>query len=129
MDQSSIVQMIEYMKSPDSVDQVWKLDTILQQCEMLAEHINAYVQTDKVRDYQMLNEHSTPHEHNGTQMLPPHHLYQHLNELQKMLVNFIQTWEPIVDQLGIPQFGSAKGMITMADDFDAPLEDFREYME
>jgi len=25
--------------------------------------------------------------------------------------------------------GSAKGLITMADDFDAPLEDFREYME
>ncbi|NJO82758.1 MAG: DUF2281 domain-containing protein [Blastochloris sp.] len=24
--------------------------------------------------------------------------------------------------------GSAKGMIHMADDFDAPLEDFREYM-
>jgi len=28
-----------------------------------------------------------------------------------------------------PQFGSAKGMILyMADDFDAPLEDFEEYM-
>lgn len=26
------------------------------------------------------------------------------------------------------QFGSAKGMITMADDFDEPLEDFKEYM-
>ena len=26
------------------------------------------------------------------------------------------------------QFGSAKGMITMSDDFDEPLEDFREYM-
>jgi antitoxin (DNA-binding transcriptional repressor) of toxin-antitoxin stability system len=25
--------------------------------------------------------------------------------------------------------GSAKGMIWMADDFDEPLEDFREYME
>lgn len=28
-----------------------------------------------------------------------------------------------------PQFGSAKGLITMADDFDAPLMDFEEYME
>ncbi len=29
-----------------------------------------------------------------------------------------------------PKFGSAKGVILyMADDFDAPLEDFREYME
>lgn len=26
-----------------------------------------------------------------------------------------------------PQFGSGKGLITMSDDFDAPLEDFEEY--
>lgn len=26
------------------------------------------------------------------------------------------------------QFGSAKGLITIAEDFDEPLEDFREYM-
>jgi len=26
------------------------------------------------------------------------------------------------------QFGSARGMIQMADDFDAPLEDFKDYM-
>ena len=26
------------------------------------------------------------------------------------------------------QFGSAKGLIEMADDFDEPLEDFKEYM-
>lgn len=26
-------------------------------------------------------------------------------------------------------FGSLKGKIKMADDFDAPLEDFKEYME
>jgi antitoxin (DNA-binding transcriptional repressor) of toxin-antitoxin stability system len=26
------------------------------------------------------------------------------------------------------QFGSAKGLIVMSDDFDAPLEDFKEYM-
>jgi antitoxin (DNA-binding transcriptional repressor) of toxin-antitoxin stability system len=26
------------------------------------------------------------------------------------------------------RFGSAKGLIQMADDFDAPLDDFREYM-
>lgn len=30
----------------------------------------------------------------------------------------------------VPQFGIAKGAIlTMASDFDAPLEDFKEYME
>jgi prevent-host-death family protein len=28
-----------------------------------------------------------------------------------------------------PQFGSAKGLITMSDDFDEPLEDFEEYMK
>jgi antitoxin (DNA-binding transcriptional repressor) of toxin-antitoxin stability system len=27
-----------------------------------------------------------------------------------------------------PRFGSARGLITMAEDFDAPLEDFEEYM-
>jgi prevent-host-death family protein len=27
-----------------------------------------------------------------------------------------------------PQFGSARGKIFMADDFDAPLSDFEEYM-
>jgi len=27
------------------------------------------------------------------------------------------------------QFGSAKGLVTMSDDFDAPLEDFKEYMQ
>jgi hypothetical protein len=34
------------------------------------------------------------------------------------------------DQKGkvIPQFGSAKGKITMSEDFDAPLDDFKEYM-
>jgi antitoxin (DNA-binding transcriptional repressor) of toxin-antitoxin stability system len=26
-----------------------------------------------------------------------------------------------------PQFGSAEGLVVMADDFDAPLEDFNEY--
>ncbi|AFZ00171.1 type II toxin-antitoxin system Phd/YefM family antitoxin [Calothrix sp. PCC 6303] len=28
-----------------------------------------------------------------------------------------------------PRFGSAKGLITLSEDFDEPLEDFREYME
>lgn len=27
------------------------------------------------------------------------------------------------------EFGSAKGLISMAPDFDQPLEDFKEYME
>ncbi len=28
----------------------------------------------------------------------------------------------------VPQFGSAKGKYTLANDFDAPLEDFKDYM-
>ncbi|MFL6212813.1 MAG: type II toxin-antitoxin system Phd/YefM family antitoxin [Blastocatellia bacterium] len=28
-----------------------------------------------------------------------------------------------------PQFGSAKGLITMSDDFDEPLQDFEEYLK
>jgi hypothetical protein len=27
----------------------------------------------------------------------------------------------------IPRFGSARGLVRMSDDFDAPLEDFEEY--
>lgn len=29
----------------------------------------------------------------------------------------------------VPQFGSAKGKYTLSADFDAPLDDFKEYME
>ncbi len=36
---------------------------------------------------------------------------------------------PFSSSKPIPQFGSARGMIQMEDDFDAPLDDFREYME
>ena len=36
---------------------------------------------------------------------------------------------PRVRPKGTPQFGSAKGQIWMSEDFDAPLEDFKEYME
>ncbi|HKQ04117.1 MAG TPA: DUF2281 domain-containing protein [Blastocatellia bacterium] len=36
---------------------------------------------------------------------------------------------PIATAKSRPQFGSAKGLITMSDDFDEPLEDFKEYME
>ncbi len=41
---------------------------------------------------------------------------------------------PIAKIVGIPKkkkqrvFGSAKGLIKMADDFDAPLDDFKAYM-
>jgi hypothetical protein len=32
------------------------------------------------------------------------------------------------EQKKIPVFGCAKGQFRMADDFDAPLEDFKDYM-
>jgi prevent-host-death family protein len=35
---------------------------------------------------------------------------------------------PIDRAQGPREFGSARGLIHMADDFDAPLEEFREYM-
>jgi len=35
---------------------------------------------------------------------------------------------PVAAPKARPLFGSAKGLITIADDFDAPLEDFDEYM-
>ena len=42
--------------------------------------------------------------------------------------------QPIAKLVGIPkrekqrQFGTAKGLIKISDDFDKPLEDFQEYM-
>ncbi len=35
---------------------------------------------------------------------------------------------PVEELQRHPQFGSARGLIMIADDFDAPLEDFTEYM-
>lgn len=43
--------------------------------------------------------------------------------------------EPVLKLVPVPQkparrkAGSAKGLISMTDDFDGPLEDFREYMQ
>jgi len=36
---------------------------------------------------------------------------------------------PVSGTKPVPQFGSAEGLITMAEDFDAPLKDFDEYAE
>lgn len=36
---------------------------------------------------------------------------------------------PIQERLGHPTFGSARGQIKLSDDFDAPLDDFNDYME
>ena len=36
---------------------------------------------------------------------------------------------PVGGKKAQPRFGSAKGLITMSDDFDEPLEDFGDYMK
>ena len=36
---------------------------------------------------------------------------------------------PVISDRPSPKFGNAKGLIEMADDFDAPLTDFNEYMQ
>jgi len=36
---------------------------------------------------------------------------------------------PVAHPKPKPTFGSAKGMVRMSADFDAPIEDFRDYME
>lgn len=49
---------------------------------------------------------------------------------QAALLKLIETIEnPKLPAKPKPQFGSAKGMIHMAPDFDEPLEDFKPYME
>lgn len=35
---------------------------------------------------------------------------------------------PVLPAKRRPNFGSAKGLVTISDDFDEPLEDFKEYM-
>jgi hypothetical protein len=46
-------------------------------------------------------------------------------------VDFLLTKQEVTptQKQGKRIFGSAKGMIHMSEDFDAPLEDFKEYME
>jgi prevent-host-death family protein len=36
---------------------------------------------------------------------------------------------PVEPPIRHPQFGSARGLIELSDDFDAPLEDLSEYMQ
>ncbi len=36
---------------------------------------------------------------------------------------------PVSQAESRPRFGSAKGLITMSEDFDGPLEDFEEYVK
>ena len=36
---------------------------------------------------------------------------------------------PVSGNGGVPTFGSAKGLIHISDDFDAPLDDFQPYVK
>ncbi|MDM8567648.1 DUF2281 domain-containing protein [Candidatus Halobeggiatoa sp. HSG11] len=53
------------------------------------------------------------------------------HDYNQMLDNLNQNKTPITQQPKIRKqrtFGSSKGLIKMADDFDAPLDDFKDYM-
>ena len=45
------------------------------------------------------------------------------------LVEVLATTPPAAAPKPKPQFGSARGLITIGPDFDEPLEDFKTYME
>lgn len=58
-------------------------------------------------------------------------LHELLPEQQSKVLDFIRALkrkQAQSEQGPRPRFGSARGMITMSDDFDEPLEDFAEYM-
>ena len=52
--------------------------------------------------------------------------------VQEEIIDFIdfltQKHQVKIDSHIIPEYGSLKGTFRMADDFDEPLEDFKEYM-
>jgi hypothetical protein len=54
------------------------------------------------------------------------------NSMKVEIVDFIefltQKYRPVKKEKVIPQYGSLKGTFKMADDFDEPLEDFKEYL-
>ena len=64
---------------------------------------------------------------------------QHLSDLIEAALGGVEIFimkdnQPVVKLIPVlpvkirRQPGSAKGMVTMTDDFDEPLEDFKEYM-
>lgn len=70
-------------------------------------------------------------------MITNHQIYQKINkltpDLKKEVFDFIdfisQKQKKTKSNIKIPVFGSAKGQFKMAEDFDAPLADFSEYMK
>jgi len=58
----------------------------------------------------------------------PEHLQSEMSDFIDFLI-LKATKEPNPDNYLKPKFGSGKGMFVMQDDFDEPLEDFKEYMD
>lgn len=68
-------------------------------------------------------------------MMKQVHLYNKINFLPDNLrsevndfIDFLLSKKPKKDKESKPQFGCLKGQIVMAEDFDAPLDDFKDYM-
>ena len=55
----------------------------------------------------------------------PEHLKAEVLDFVEFLLAKQQKNQP---QAAKPKFGSAKGQFKMSDDFDAPLDDFKEYV-
>jgi Protein of unknown function (DUF2281) len=51
-----------------------------------------------------------------------------LNYAEYLASRYVQTSSPETPPQKYRQAGTMKGMFTMADDFDAPLEDLQDYM-
>jgi Protein of unknown function (DUF2281) len=58
----------------------------------------------------------------------PEHLKSEVSDFIDFLISKA-TREPQPENNPKPKFGSGKGMFVMHDDFDEPLDDFKEYME
>lgn len=63
------------------------------------------------------------------------HLYNKINFLPENLrsevndfIDFLLSKKPKKNKASKPQFGCMKGEVFMSDDFDAPLNDFKDYM-
>lgn len=64
------------------------------------------------------------------------HLLTKLNSLPDYLQNEVNDFVDFLmlksnrgTEINRPKFGSAKGFYEISDDFDEPLEDFKEYMD
>jgi hypothetical protein len=59
----------------------------------------------------------------------PLHLQKEVIDFVEFLHYKMQQQHSLPKSVKKPTFGYAKGFFTMSDDFDEPLEDFKEYME